>query len=128
MGSLSRSHPLWLGDRMPIDQHRGPRGRMPDVKTDALQVLLLEEHPSVAERVAECVTRRPGGSQIRLKHVTTLHDASIALLGRRYDAVLVDLALPDCAPLQALAHVQHHAPTTPVIVLHGQCDEDLALE
>ena len=94
---------------------------------EPLRVLLIEEHPTIARRVRACVAEAPS-AKISLSHVATLHDACAALGNGTFDAVMLDLALPDSPPLQALTQLRRIASSVPVIVLHGRCDEELALE
>ncbi len=93
----------------------------------SLRVLLIEEHPVIAKHIAAFVSDAPN-APVSISHVTTLHDACSMLASQVFDAVMVDLALPDGAPLEALSHLRHVAPDVPVIVLHDHCDESFALE
>jgi diguanylate cyclase (GGDEF)-like protein len=104
-----------------------PPGLGADAAGASLRVLLIEEHPDVAKHIARFVSAAPG-APIHMSHVTTLHDACSVIGSQVFDAMIVDLALPDSPPLEALSHLRHVAPGVPVIVLHGQCDEGFALE
>src|SRR3989338_1826818 len=45
----------------------------------------------------------------------------------RYDVILLDLLLPDSSGLDTFTHVYTQAPQTPIIILTGLDDEDVAI-
>ena len=49
------------------------------------------------------------------------------LVKERFDLVLLDLLLPDCAGIEAICHVRRAAASAPIVVLHEQHDEELAI-
>jgi sigma-B regulation protein RsbU (phosphoserine phosphatase) len=93
-----------------------------------LRVLLIEDEPGDAQltRLALKESRNPG--------FIVMHEASLAAAIERvgvsaaFDAVLLDLGLPDCQPHQTLARLLAAVPPMPVVVLTGTDDVRLAEE
>ena len=65
-----------------------------------VRVLLVEEEPSVAGPIREALAA-PGDGQFRVTWVTRLADALARLRGKDFEAVLLDLRLPDGQGLEA---------------------------
>ncbi len=55
-----------------------------------------------------------------------LSTALMALRNRRYDIIFLDLSLGDCHGIDTLVAVKREAPNTPIIVLSGQEDLNVA--
>ncbi|HEX7767378.1 MAG TPA: GGDEF domain-containing response regulator, partial [Nitrospira sp.] len=66
--------------------------------------------------------------QFDITHVTRLSEAFAHLARNRYDAILLDLSLPDAYGLPTLKQVQAISPTIPIIVLSGVSDQTLSLQ
>jgi diguanylate cyclase (GGDEF)-like protein len=45
-----------------------------------------------------------------------------------FDVILLDLALPDCAGIEAISHVRRAGRSAPIVVLHEKHDEELAIK
>lgn len=88
-----------------------------------LSVLLVEDHRADAALIAEIV-RGPGRVAVELTWVGTLAEAVEAVGERTFDAVLLDLSLPDARGVQGVMHL-HAARPLPVIVLTGRDADDL---
>src|SRR5262249_39479473 len=58
----------------------------------------------------------------------TLDEGLGKLAGRSYDAVLLELKLPDAPGFAGLARVLQNAPRCPVVVLDGVNDEEVVLQ
>jgi DNA-binding response OmpR family regulator len=58
----------------------------------------------------------------------TLGEALIRVSEERFDAVLLDLSLPDARGLDALAGMRRRAPSIPIVVMTGLSDEALAIK
>jgi len=84
-------------------------------------VLLVDDDPSVERLVADCL---PGAV---LERVGRLAAALERLAADPWDAVLLDVSLPDCIGLEAVRVLNARAPQVPVVVLTGLEEEDLAL-
>jgi len=82
--------------------------------TRAIKVLLIEDSPSDARVAAECLGE---GSGFELTHVDRLSEATARLGKGGFDAILLDLMLPDSAGLATVSSVHDRAPDLPIIVL-----------
>lgn len=94
---------------------------------NAIRVLLVEDNPGDARLVRVALSDAPGG-EFRLTHVDRLSDAAAVLGAGAFEAVLLDLSLPDSQGLETLHAIRDAAPDIPVVVLSGLHDEYLALE
>ena len=65
---------------------------------------------------------------IRVVHVDQLSAASTCLTAGHFDAIILDLNLPDSIGLDTLARVQASAPGVPVVIMAGMDDERLAMD
>jgi signal transduction histidine kinase len=108
-GQLVRETPAQPGERWP------------------LHVLLVEDDPGGARLVRELLNELPSGRP-ELTCVPTLAAAVEQLAARRWDAVLLDLSLPDSQGLHSLRQLRARAPELPIVILTGLADEDVALE
>jgi signal transduction histidine kinase len=90
------------------------------------QILLIEDNPGDARLIVEMlreVDRAPG----RLEWVGTLGAGLARLAAESADVILLDLSLPDSQGLATFAAVHQRFPETPVVVLSGLADEQVAL-
>lgn len=91
-----------------------------------LQVLLVEDSPSDTELLVDTLADDP--LKVAVTNAETLEQA-VALSGARvFDAVLLDLSLPDSQGLETVVRALAAWPTTPTVVLTGAEDEHLGLE
>jgi len=90
-----------------------------------LHILLVEDNPDHAEMILRHV-RRSAGAGLQAEHATSLAQGMQALARHTWDAVLLDLQLPDSHGLDTLAGMVGQAAGVPVIVLTSLEDEDLA--
>ncbi len=65
---------------------------------------------------------------IRVVHVEQLSAASTCLAAGHFDAIILNLNLPDSTGLNTLARVQASAPGIPVVIMAGMDDERLAMD
>jgi|GEM_PF-1034711 len=65
---------------------------------------------------------------IRVVHVDQLSAASTCLAAGHFDAIILNLNLPDSTGLNTLARVQASAPGMPVVIMADMDDERLALD
>jgi len=92
-----------------------------------VKILLIEDNPADARLVREWL-KEAGAEQFHLEHAERL-DAGLKLLTEKgFDAVLLDLGLPDSQGLGALKAVRTKAPATPVVVLTGLSDEAVGMK
>lgn len=93
---------------------------------DRIHVLLIEDNPGDARLITEELTH--GRRDIfDLERVARLGEGLRRLEGNHVDVVLLDLSLPDSHGLATLSQVREHAPQTPIVVLTGLDDEDMAM-
>lgn len=92
-----------------------------------IKVLLVEDN-DVDAHLTKDILAEWSIEQFDITHVTRLGEA-FAQLGRgKFDAVLLDLSLPDGYGLPTLRQVQAANPTIPIVVLSGVSDQALALQ
>src|SRR6266545_4638854 len=91
-----------------------------------LRVLLIEANPGDARLIRELLAEARGSS-VRLEHADRLA-AGLARVGAAtFDALLLDLSLPDIQGLETFTRAHAHAPSVPVVVLSGLADETVAV-
>lgn len=95
-------------------------------QTEILHVLVVEDNPGEQRLIREYLMDAEF-STFHLDVVTTLEDAISRLAGTAFDVVLLDLTLPDSAGINTFLRLNEHAPMTPIIVLSGLDDRELAL-
>lgn len=92
----------------------------------SMKVLLVEDNKADAVLLQNELALL--SSHVKVAHVQRLSDATKLLGQMQYDAVLLDLSLPDSSGLKTLDHAHAVAPHDAIIVLTGLDDEALALE
>ncbi|MGC2856282.1 EAL domain-containing protein [Novispirillum sp. DQ9] len=92
-----------------------------------LEILLVEDNEVFARLVEGLLTQtRPGGFAVHIR--SDLTTATAAVAATRYDAIVLDLSLPEAEGLETLRRMMAAAPGTPVVVLTALNDEQMALE
>lgn len=91
-----------------------------------LRLLLIEDNPGDARLIQEILRDSP--TPMTLEHAPSLKAGFGLLEGGRFDAVLLDLSLPDSQGLQTLLRMRQQAQELPIIVLTGLDDERTALK
>jgi diguanylate cyclase (GGDEF)-like protein len=94
---------------------------------ESYHVLLVEEDLAGAIATAASFGQSSIG-KFTVSRVATFAAAAKRVRSVRYDAVLLDLALPDRGGLEAVKAMLAMAPDIPLVVLSGLDDERLALE
>lgn len=90
-----------------------------------MRVLYAEDDPQVADMVRfYCGHQRDG---LALDHVDTGRKALASMAGGGYDVLLLDLSMPDLDGLQVLGELTARRDPTPVIMVSGQGQSDLAV-
>ncbi len=92
-----------------------------------IKVLLVEDDDLDAH-LTQDILAEWSIEQFAVTHVARLSEALTRLGKERFDAVLLDLSLPDGYGLTTLRQVQAASPTIPIIVLSGVSDQTLALQ
>lgn len=96
------------------------------METDAMphnpcSLLLVEDDPAHAELAQRALSTC--GNAYDVEWVTCLADAVHRLAVTRFDALLLDLTLPDCKGLETVATLRRHQPDLPVVVLTSLVSE-----
>ena len=95
------------------------------MNTSAKQILLVEDNPIDARSIQR--TLAADGDFVDVVHVENMAAAGQACGDHSFDAILLDLSLPDSEGLESLASLQAMAPATPIIVLTGLNDPEAAV-
>lgn len=110
--------PIESGDDVPSTRNVA---RLPD------RVLLVEDDPGDAV-LLQAALRLAYPGEFRVTHVGSLNEARDALGDNVFDAVVLDLELPDGSGLAAVATLQATAPEVGVVILSGRDDHEFALQ
>jgi two-component system, cell cycle response regulator len=94
---------------------------------ESYHVLLVDDNLDDAILTADILGQGSLG-RFTVSRAATFAEAKQRLSSARYDAVLLDLILPDVEGLEAVKAVLAIAPDVPLVVLSGLDDERLALE
>jgi signal transduction histidine kinase len=95
---------------------------------ESSRVLLVEDNLDHALLLHEMLLDA-GPGRFANTHVNCLRDALEKIRqGESYDAILLDLSLPDSHGLETVSRMQSAAPLMPIVVLTGLDDESLGLE
>lgn len=92
-----------------------------------IKILLVEDN-DVDARLTQDLLEEWGREEFDIIHVTSMSDAVTRLARARFDAVLLDLSLPDGYGLSTVRQMQAANPTIAIIVLSGLNDQTLALQ
>lgn len=92
-----------------------------------LKILLIEDNPAEARLLQE-VLKGFDLQQFCLVRAKRLREALTLLQERRFDAILLDLTLPDSVGLDSLKPLMAAAPQVPIVVLTNTNDDRLAIE
>ncbi len=94
-----------------------------------MRVLVIEDDLDYIEILRLCLGEPEAmGLAFEVDHAERLAAGLTKLTTSRYDAVLVDLGLPDASGLESVLAVLGAAPETPVLVSTNFGDESTALE
>jgi signal transduction histidine kinase len=108
---------------------------LPALGAEAVRVLLVEDNAGDAELLVEMLTGgtlAPGRPTTQVVWVERLSSAEsmiadAAAQSTPFDAVLLDLSLPDARGLEAVHALQTNTPDIPVVVVTGLADDMMAL-
>jgi len=93
----------------------------------SIKILVVEDNPYDAELLREMLLG-VSGIQLDWVHVPLLGDALKRLREENFDAILLDLSLPDSHGQETLAKAYAQAHDVPIVVLTGHADENLAIK
>ncbi len=97
------------------------------MSTAPISILLVEDSPSDAALLQESLNEREPG-QFQFTHVETLAEGLAQVNQSRFDAMLLDLSLPDSFGRETFLRARAAAPQMPIVVLTGAADEAIGLE
>jgi PAS domain S-box-containing protein len=92
----------------------------------AIRVLLVEDNLADA-RLVEILLSEVETPRFGITHVERLDEAIKHLSEAEFEIILLDLSLPDSSGLETVSRTRAAAPHTPMIVLTGRDDEEVAL-
>jgi PAS domain S-box-containing protein len=92
-----------------------------------IRVLLVEDNPVDGLFVQVCLSGTANPS-FQLQAADRLSNGLAQLAAGGFDALLLDLYLPDSGGLASFEQAQAAAPSIPIVVMSGNTDEDLAVE
>lgn len=93
---------------------------------ESIKLLLVEDNP-VESQLLEAILARLESPAVDVRTVTSLAE-SLSVLGTgSFDAVLLDLSLPDSDGLETFRAIHGAAPALPVVVVTASGDEEQAL-
>lgn len=92
-----------------------------------ISILVVEDNPGDAQLIRYSL-EEVGRGEVRIRFASTLAEAKDKLIAERFDAVLLDLSLPDSVGINTVNEVIAIRDDVPVIVLSGLSDEDVAIQ
>lgn len=95
---------------------------------DTLNLLIVEDNPTDALLLTESIQNGRDHLEVNFDCVERLQDATRLLSEKSYDAVLLDLGLPDSEGIATFLTLHHQFPRTPILVLTGLDDKAVGLE
>lgn len=90
-------------------------------------LLLVEDNPGDAQLVREFLAEA-GRENYRVLHASRMAEAVEVLRTTEVDVVVLDLRLPDCSGIDTVKMVRECVGQTPIVVLTGTDDEQIALD
>lgn len=91
-----------------------------------IKILLIEDNPGDVLLLQETLSEITF-VELELVHVERLANALQRLHSEDFDVILLDLVLPDSNGLDTFIQIQAQNPATPIVVLTGMADENLAM-
>jgi DNA-binding response OmpR family regulator len=92
-----------------------------------MRILLVEDNPAQARLLWEYLSEAPQADQLKITHTLTLREMRELLKQESFDAILLDLTLPDSRGLDTLLETQKAAPALPIVVQTNLDDEQTAI-
>ncbi len=97
------------------------------VNINALRLLLVEDNLADANWIGE-ILKEHNWQQSHVRHVQKVEEALDSLNHYNFDAILLDLSLPDSQGIASLDIVQQQAPQLPIVILTGTDDLNVAVQ
>jgi PAS domain S-box-containing protein len=92
-----------------------------------LRILLIEDNPGDA-RLLQIMLRTATGETFSVEQAGRLSEGIQCAQRNKFDAMLLDLGLPDSQGIETVRTALRHCPSVPIIVLTGRDDDDLAAQ
>lgn len=92
-----------------------------------LKILLIEDDIADADWIGEILIEE-NCFELELRHAKRVGEALEILSQDTFDAILLDLSLPDSQGLDSLTNVKQKAPECPVVVLTALNDQNIAIQ
>ncbi len=96
------------------------------MQSDVVKILLVEDTPSDADLLQEILQQT--GMPLAITGVECLEAALTCLQQEAFDALLLDLSLPDSTGAETYHRARSAAPHLPIVVLTGDVNEEIGLE
>lgn len=93
---------------------------------DLQKILLVEDNPGDAELINEMLVSEH--TEFDIQRVDRLSSAVSILQRTEFDAVLLDLGLPDSSGIDTVKTIQTHFPNIPIVVITGTDDSKMGTE
>lgn len=97
------------------------------MNTKALKLLLIENNLTDANWISEILNDHDYYKS-NVKHVAKVEEAIDSLSQDDFDAILLDLSLPDSQGIESLDLMQQKAPQLPVVIVTGNDDPEVAVQ
>jgi ribosomal protein L31 len=92
-----------------------------------IRLLVVEDNPADALLLKHALSEA-GAASFHVTQVEQMADAERCLAGGDFDAILLDLSLPDSRGVETVRRANVMAPQLPIVVMTGLDDEATALE
>lgn len=99
---------------------------MQEMQVPNLRVLLVEDNPGDARLLLEGIKEEGGGS-FDVTWTETVQAAASSIRQRQFDAVLLDLHLPDSLGIETFQTIRGINPNLPCVLLTGTQDDGIGL-
>jgi DNA-binding NtrC family response regulator len=93
----------------------------------SIRVLLVEDNAGDVELIRG-ILAESNRFRVDMEHSGSLSAGIERMSKEKFDVILSDLGLPDSIGMSTFFEIHKHAHTTPVIVMSGLDDEDIALK
>ena len=92
-----------------------------------VRILLVEDNPADVRLVEILLSEAGSSADFEVAHSERFAEALQRLEEATFEVILLDLSLPDSSGLETVSRMRAAAPRTPMVVLSGQDDEEVAL-
>ena len=100
----------------------------PTTQKPQIHVLLVEDDLGAQQLVRHALTRMEGTEEYVLEMAQDLASATKAIQSRRFDNILLDLALPDSHGVETVSKVRQMARDIPILVLSALSEPEYGIK